>query len=150
MTVAACSPTTLTEQIIEGQEGIDNIEIDEEDGTVKIEVSDDEGGGSISIGSGEVPDGFPIPVPDGGTVMAVIVQGSNGTVSLSYEGADYDNVKSFYENWIDSLGVEVVNKFESSSPKSISWGLENGDDTYNITVAESGEDTFVNLVATQG
>jgi hypothetical protein len=150
MTLAACSPATLTEQILESQEGIDNIEIDEEDGTIKIEVSDEEGSGSVSIGGGDIPDGFPIPVPDGGTVMAVLEQESNFTVSLSYSSADFDAIKAFYEKWIDSSGFEVVNKFETSAPKSVSWGFENGGDTYNISVAEAGEDTFVNLFVTEG
>ncbi len=148
VTLAACSPATLTEQILEGQEGVDNVEIDEEDGSIKIEVSDDEGGGSVSIGGGDVPDDFPIPVADGGTVMAVMEQGSDSSVSLTYDSADFDAIKAFYEQWIGSSGFEVVNKFETSAPKSISWGLEDGDVSYNITVSEAGEETFVNLFVT--
>ena len=44
----------------------------------------------------------------------------------------------------------MVNKFESSTPKAISWGLQIGDDTYNITVSEAGEEIFVNLFVTNG
>jgi len=150
VTLAACSSTTVTEQILEGQEGVGNVEIDEEDGNVKIEIESEDGEASVVIGGGEVPDGFPIPIADGGTVMAVGEQGSEATVSLSYDGSDYDSVKAFYEDWIEGLGVEVVNKFESSTPKAISWGLQIGDDTYNITVSEAGEEIFVNLFVTNG
>ena len=80
VTLAACSSTTVTEQILEGQEGVGNVEIDEEDGNVKIEIESEDGEASVVIGGGEVPDGFPIPIADGGTVMAVGEQGSEATV----------------------------------------------------------------------
>jgi hypothetical protein len=150
VTLAACSPASLTEQIIEGQEGIGDVEINEDDGTFKIEIEDEEGDVSAVIGGGDVPDGFPIPVADGGTVMAVFEQQSDSTVSISYDGADYDAIKAFYEEWVDSSGVEVLNKLEISSPKSASWSLQKGDDSYNITVAEAGEETFVSLFVTKG
>jgi hypothetical protein len=150
MTLAACSPATLTEQILEGQEGVGNVEIDEEDGTVKIEIESEDGEASVVIGGGEVPDGFPIPIADGGTVTAVMEQQSDFSVSLSYDGSDYDRVKAFYEDWIDASGFEVVNKFETSAPKSISWGLEDGDASYNITMSGASEETFVILFVTNG
>ena len=150
LTLAACSPATLTEQILESQEGVGNVEIDEDDGSVKIEIEDEDGDASVVLGGGEVPDGFPIPIADGGTVVAVMEQGSEATVSLTYDSGDFDAIKSFYEQWIDSSGFGVVNKFETSAPKSISWGLEDGDVSYNITVSEAGEDLFVNLFVTNG
>ncbi len=149
VTLAACSPASLTEQILENQEGVGDVEINEEDGTFKIEIEDEEGNVSAVIGGGEVPSGFPIPVADGGTVSAVFEQESDSSVTISYAGADYDGVKAFYEKWVNSSNAEVLNKFESSSPKSISWTLEDGDDSYNITVAEAGEDTFVSLFVTK-
>jgi len=150
LTLAACSPATLTEQILESQEGVGNVEIDEDDGSVKIEIEDEDGDASVVLGGGEVPDGFPIPIADGGTVVAVMEQGSEATISLTYNSAEFDAIKSFYEQWIDSSGFGVVNKFETSAPKSISWGLEDGDVSYNITVSEAGEDLFVNLFVTNG
>jgi hypothetical protein len=150
MTLAACSSSTLTEQIIESQEGVGNVEIDEEDGTVKIEIENEEGDVSAVFGGGDVPSGFPIPIADGGTVVAVIEQDSNSTVSLSYDSADYDTIKAFYEEWIAGSGAEVLNKFESSAPKTIAWTLEDGDDSYTVTVSEAGEETFVNLLVMKG
>ena len=150
MTLAACSPSALTEQIIESQEGVGNVEIDEEDGTVKLEIEDEEGDVSAVFGGGDVPNGFPIPIADGGTVIAVIEQQSDSTVSLSYDSADYDTIKAFYEEWIKNSGVEVLNKFESSAPKTTAWTLENGDDSYTVTVSDAGEETFVNLLVIKG
>lgn len=150
MMLAACSSSTLTEQIIESQEGVGNVEIDEEDGTVKIEIEDEEGDVSAVFGGGDVPNGFPIPIADGGTVVAVIEQESNSTVSLSYDSADYDTIQAFYQEWIDGSGAEVLNKFESSVPKTTAWTLEKGDDSYTVTVSEAGEETFVNLLVMKG
>jgi hypothetical protein len=75
-------------------------------------------------------------------------QQSDVSVSLSYDGSDYDRVKAFYEDWIDASGFGVVNKFETSAPKSISWGLEDGDASYNITMSGASEETFVSLFVT--
>ena len=45
LAIAACSPGGgLAEQILEGQEGIENVEIDESTGEVKIEVEGEDGG----------------------------------------------------------------------------------------------------------
>ena len=150
MMLTACSSSTLTEQIIESQEGVGNVEIDEEDGSIKIEIENEEGDVSAVFGGGDLPSGFPIPIADGGTVVAVIEQDSNSTVSLSYDSADYDTIKAFYEEWIAGSGAEVLNKFESSAPKTIAWTLEDGDDSYTVTVSDAGEETFVNLLVMKG
>jgi hypothetical protein len=149
VTLAACSPASLTEQILENQEGVGNVEIDEEDGSVKIEIEDEEGDASVVFGGGEVPDGFPIPIADGGTVMAVMEQQSDSTVSLTYDGADYDTLKAFYEEWVNSSNAEELNKFETSAPKSITWTLEDGNDSYTVQVIETGDQTTVNLFVTK-
>jgi hypothetical protein len=144
--LAACSPAGLTEQIIESQEGVGDVEIDEDEGTVKIEIEDEEGDASVVFGGGEVPEGFPIPIADGGTVLQVVEVQSNSSVSLNYEVADYDRVKAFYEEWIDSTGAEQVNKFESSEPRSIMWTLQDGDNSYSVQVVEAGDLIVVNLL----
>ncbi|MFV1960627.1 MAG: hypothetical protein ACC658_02220 [Acidimicrobiia bacterium] len=149
VTLAACSPASLTEQILENQEGVGNVEINEEDGTFKIEIEDEEGDVSAVFGGGEVPDGFPIPIADGGTVAAVLEQQSDSTVSLTYDGADYDKLKAFYEEWVNSSSAEELNKFETSAPKSITWTLGDGNDSYTVQVIETGDQTTVNLFVTK-
>ena len=46
--------------------------------------------------------------------------------------------------------MKVLNKFESSAPKTTAWTLENGDDYYTVTVSDAGEETFVNLLVIKG
>jgi hypothetical protein len=146
----ACSPSELiAEQILEGQEGIENVEIDESTGEVKIEV-EGEDGGSVVIGGGDIPDGFPIDVPSGGEVQAVLQSGTDATVSLMFDAADFDTVIAFYEDWIEKSGSDVINKFESSAPKAVAWTVEDGSASYNISVSEAGEQTIVSLFVTGG
>lgn len=147
--VAACSPGEgLAEQILENQEGIENVEINEDTGEVKIEV-EGEDGGSVVIGGGDIPDGFPIDIPGGGEVQAVLQSGTDATVSLMFDATDFDTVIAFYENWIEGTGSEVVNKFESAAPKSVAWTLEDGSSSYSISVSEAGEQTIVSLFVTE-
>lgn len=44
----------------------------------------------------------------------------------------------------------MLNKFESSAPKTTAWALENGDDSYTVTVSEAGEETFAGLLVMKG
>ena len=147
LTISSCSPgESIAEQILEGQEGITDVEIDEEDGTVKIEGED--GDSSFSIGGGELPEGFPIDVMAGGSVEAVFEQLSGDTVSLTYT-TGYDDMAGFYQNWVSKSGFEETYKLESSDPKQINWGLADGNLFYGITVAEdlSGGATVILIVS---
>lgn len=146
----ACSPSELiAEQILEGQEGIENVEIDEDTGEVKIEV-EGEDGGAIIIGGGDVPDDFAIDVMPGGSVEGVFQQPGGDSVSLTYD-ASYDEVVAFYQNWVDSTDA-AINKFESSDPKQVSWGAtdENGEG-FSVTVSEtSSNEVAVVLITIAG
>ncbi|MEA1901900.1 MAG: hypothetical protein U9N56_00065 [Actinomycetota bacterium] len=143
--VASCSGGDVAERIIEGQEGVGDVEVNEDDGSVKIEIEDEEGDISASFGAGEIPDGFPIDVPNGGSVMAVVEQSDDATVSLSYNSSEFDSIVGFYEDWIAGTGSEVVNKLEVANPKSVAWTVEDGDSRYSISVSDTGSEIFVNL-----
>lgn len=132
--VTACSGGDIAEQIIESQEGVGDVEIDEDSGQIEVETDD----GSVVIGGGDIPDGFPIDVPGGGEVLAVFEQDDEASVSINYND-DYDDIAGFFENWIDSQGAEVINEFTSTTPRSASWSLQDGDRVYSITVADLGD-----------
>lgn len=148
LVLAACSSSEVAERIIESQEGVGDVEIDQSGGTVQIEVQDDEGDVSAVIGGGDIPEDFPIDVPGGGKVQAVVQQQADTTVALIYEGGNYDSIQGFFEDWVSSSGGEVANKFESSTPKSTAWTVQVGDQAYTITVVETGADIQVNLFVT--
>lgn len=122
------------------------VQIDENSGSVVIEVEDEEGGGSAVIGGGEVPADFPIPVPDGGTVVAVFTQDSDATVTLTYPASEYDSLVATYQAFVDGTGGEV-NTFTSSNPASITWTATADDAAYNISVTEGDPDVTVFLVS---
>lgn len=145
--LVACSPgEELAEQVLESEEGVEDIEIDAGSGEISVE-GEGEDGESFSIGGGEIPDGFPIDVPGGGEVQSVVEQGDEALVAVRWED-DFDSIASFYEDWVSSHG-EVVNKTETSDPKSVSWSVEDGNRVYAITVADAGVFTQASLMATE-
>jgi hypothetical protein len=85
----------LTEQIVEQAEGVGDVDIDFDSGEIKVETDD----GAITIGGGEVPDGFAIPFPDGYQVTSVFTSDESHAVSLAYPGADFDEIAGFYADW---------------------------------------------------
>jgi hypothetical protein len=142
----ACSPGELAENIIESQEGVGDVEIDESSGEVSIESED----GSMTIGGGEVPDDFPIDLPGGGDVVAVIDAENSSTISLEY-GDSFDSIAGFFQDWVDGSGLEVQFKSETNDPETISWSLAtDNDEFYSITVgAESGSGKISVLLTTR-
>lgn len=137
LTVSACSPgEQLAEQILESQEGVGDVEIDTDSGEVSIETDE----GSATIGGGEIPDEFPVDVPDGGQVLGVFQSGNDMTLSMTYDGGDIDDVIGFFDNWIAGSSLEVANKIEVTNPRAVTWTLTVGDGGYTISVAEGGGD----------
>jgi hypothetical protein len=142
--MAACSGGDVAEQILESQEGVGDVDINENNGSVQIELEGEDGETAV-IGGGEVPEGFPIPVPDGGTVAAVFTQDSDATVTLSYPASEYDSLVATYQSFVDGTGGDV-NTFTSSDPESITWTVTTSDASYNISVTEGDPDVTVFLV----
>jgi hypothetical protein len=93
---------SITEKALEGVEGVDGVNIDTDSGEVSIETED----GAITIGGGEVPDGFGIPFPDGYQVTSVFTNDESAAVSLAYPGGDFDEIVSFYDDWISQQSSE--------------------------------------------
>ena len=145
LTLSACSGADVAEGILENQEGVGDVEIDENNGSVVIEVEDEDGGGSAVIGGGDVPDGFPIPVPDGGTVVSVFTQDADAIVTLTYPASEYDSLVATYQDFVDGTGGEV-STFTSSNPASITWTVSADSESYNISVTEGDPDVTVYLV----
>lgn len=118
--ISACQSASeqLTEQILEQQDGVDNVEFDADSGQVSVETED----GSITIGGGEVPAGFPVPFPDGYEVTSVFDSESDSSVAVLYPPDRYDELVSFYENWAASQPGEWSasnNTFDSADGKTI-------------------------------
>lgn len=104
LVLAACQSATenLTEKLIEQSAGVDNVDINTDTGELSIETDE----GSIKIGGGEIPDGFPVPLPGGGEVESVFDSPESTLVSLSYPGDRYDELVAFFDDWSTAQGGE--------------------------------------------
>jgi hypothetical protein len=111
LTACQSASETIAEQLTEQVDGVDNVEFDSDTGEVKIETDE----GSITVGGGELPDGFPIPLPDGYQVTSVFTAEGTSAVSLAYPEGDFDTIVAFFEDWTSSQPTEW-----STSTSSIS------------------------------
>ncbi len=135
----------VAEHAIESESGGD-VDVNlGDDGQATIEFSDDEGGGTITIGGGEIPEDFPVPFPDGGTVVQTMTGPGGGTVTVTYEDRSYDELVAFYADWVKDRGE--VSKIQTSEggQRSTSWI----GDQFLVVVADTGEGT-VSVTATFG
>lgn len=148
---AACQSASeqLTEQILEQQDGVSDVDIDTDSGEVSIETED----GSISIGGGEIPGGFPIPFPDGYEVSSVFDTDSDTAVSATYPGDRYDEIVAFYDDWTSgqpgdwNRGSNTFDSAEGQTIRSTNWVESNiqigatdcpsfdNDDEYQVCVS---------------
>jgi len=146
LALSACSGADIAEGILESQEGVGDVEIDENSGSVVIEVEDEEGGGSAIIGGGEVPDDFPIPVPDGGTVTFSTTADEGSSLNITYPISEYDSLAATYQSFADGVGGSVTT-YETSNPKSQTWLVSTDTESYSISITESDPDVNVFLIA---
>jgi len=127
LVLAACQSASevLTEQLLEQTEGVQNVELNPETGEFKIETDE----GSISVGSGEIPDGFPIPVPDGGDVVSNVTVGNQVGLTVLYPMDRYDGLVVFYDDWTaqqpgEWMTFSGANSAGEQTFRNASWFLE--------------------------
>ena len=137
--VAACSTATeaAIERIAEADESISDVVLD--DGEITIEFDDSEGGGSLIVGGGDIPDDFPIPVPDGGAVESAFGQAGTFGLFVRYPRSDYDTLYAFFEQWVAENADTVLAKTETADPRTDGWIGESGDATFGVSLIESTE-----------
>jgi hypothetical protein len=144
---AACGGAgeVVNEQLLESIEGVENVEINQDDGSFEITIEED--GESITIGGGEIPEGLTVPVPSGGDVVGAASSDTDISVSLMFPGDQYDDLVAQYQSWADGSGEEVA-KSESTYDsdgteiRNVSWSTNSG--SVFVTVSdcisvESGE-----------
>lgn len=141
----------MIEQSAEAGGGDVNIDIDDE-GQVSMSGSGPEGEQfDMTMGGGEIPDDFPIPVMDGGTVIAVNSMSSGDEsstgVSIEYPADAFDQLVDFYQDYVDGLGNEDIQRSESSTAefKSVSWFSNDGQFNIGVNSWADQEMTSVNL-----
>ena len=127
LTACQSAAENITEQIVEQADGVGDVDIDLDSGEIKVETDD----GAITIGGGEVPDGFAIPYPDGYQVTSVFTNDESQAVSLAYPGAEFDDIVSFYADWTASDSSDWSNSTSSISGddgtiNSSNWSADDG------------------------
>lgn len=133
LTACASASETLTEKALEQIDGVDGVDIDVDSGEVSVETDD----GKITIGGGEIPDDFGVPLPEGNhEVLSVFTSDESSSVSLAYPGADYDTIVAHFENWTSGQSEEW-----SKSTSAV--GAEDGQtiETTNF----SGDGSFITI-----
>ena len=96
----------IENQLEEESGGDVNIDLDEDGGVVSIETDE----GSMSIGGTEIPDDFPLPLPDYEEVVGVITQTgdfASSMVTLSFDPNDFEEVAELYEDFFNDADWEL-------------------------------------------
>ncbi len=100
LVLAACQSATeqLSEKLAEQAVGVNDVDIDTDTGKISVETDE----GSFTLGGGEIPEGFPVPVPDGGRVTASFVSDDSMDVSISYEQSRFEEIVAHFDSWTNS------------------------------------------------
>jgi hypothetical protein len=133
LVLAACQSISeniaenITEKALEGVDGVDGVNIDTDSGQVSIETEE----GSVTIGGGQMPDGFAIPAPDGYAVTSVFESDESASVSLAYADGNFDAIVAFYDDWTASQSSEWSKSSSSISTEegsldSANWSSAEG------------------------
>lgn len=140
----------LAEQIAE--EAGDGVDIEVDDDQVSVSFEDESGTGEATFGGGELPDGFPFPVPDIYEVGTVIVvdQGAGDvfSVTLSAPDAAFDDIEAMYEAFLADQGFEVTRTAMEGSEGKVLFldGSRSDASAYiSMSVEEVGNDDQGNL-----
>lgn len=132
-----------------GAGGSADVGIDIEDDQVVVRSQTEEGDAEYSIGGGEIPGDFPIPVMNGGVVLGVSTQETDsGTaygVNLEYPAEAYEAVAAFYGDYMESLdGESQHGETETDEMKSVSWLNQQSEVRVGIALLD-GSNTSVAL-----
>ena len=140
----------IAEQIAE--EAGDDVDIEVDDEELTVSFDDESGSGEVTFGGGELPDGFPFPVPDEYEVGSSMVfeQGSGDmfSVTLSAPDTDFDEIAAMYEEFLEDEGFEVNrNLMEGDAGKILFLDGTRSDATafISMSVEEVGNDDAGNL-----
>ncbi|MDH3517521.1 MAG: hypothetical protein OEM66_01190 [Acidimicrobiia bacterium] len=102
-----------------------------------IQITSDDG--SIAMGEGaDLPEGFPLPVPDGGTVFYSATDASAMVVMLEYPASMLEELIETYEDYF--AGKDDVQKVEMSNPTMYIWNTSDGKES--VTVADNDDGTI--------
>jgi len=156
----------VAEKILEGSEGIGDVNLDSSNDSFDMTVEGEDGetisvsgsgegddfsmviegdnGETMTFGSGEIPEGMNTPVADGGNVISTMSAEGLVNVVIEYPTSMYDELVEMYDDFFSGDGVQ---RFESSSSegsgtqRAVTWMPADG--TTQVTLSDcdsSGSD----------
>jgi hypothetical protein len=131
----------IAEQAAEASGGGDvDVEIDDQAGEFTIES--DDGTQTVNVGSGDLPEGLTIPIPDGYEVIASSVldqtEGRFLTAILSYPGGDIEEIAAHFDDYYEGIGGMNRQQTSFEGGTQYLWATEQG---FGVTaIARDGEE----------
>ena len=123
-----------------------DIEIDDDGGSASIETDE----GSIQIGGNEIPDDFPLPIPDYEELAGVVTQSIDGSeptqIIVSFDPDDIDKVADLYEEFFNDQGWETSRTDASAGDVRNVFVTRTSDDVdAGAAIGYSGDDDVATL-----
>lgn len=152
--VADSVAENVAEGIAEQAAGGDvDIDVDEDGGNVRIESSE----GTLDIGGGELPEGFPadLPLPDGHEVQSSMSQGNADAATLFVTvtaPGTFDDVVAALESGLADGGwtVDDTTNMSADEFSSTTLTVSRDDWTGNVGVTHTDGETIVTYTLEQG
>lgn len=151
----------IAEQVLEGNEGVSNVDIDSDSGDFNMSIEGEDGetinvsgsgddeefnmtiegedGETMTIGGGEIPEGMVTPLPEGGDVMSTLSASGMISVAIEYPASMFDELVEMY----DGVFSGDTQRFESSSPdgdgtqRAVTWMSADGGRQVTVADCES-------------
>jgi hypothetical protein len=105
------------------------------------------GDSTISFGGGELPDGLPMPIPDGyqviGSSTFAAADQNRTTVTLEYPPSALDGLIETYEDYFG--GFEDVFESRTSDDASQLWSWTTSDGLQSVAVSAYDGDDYVTV-----
>jgi hypothetical protein len=166
LVMAACggksAEEALLEEILENSgEDISDIDINTDSGDLNLSIEGEDGedisitgsgdddefeitvegedGGTLTIGGGDIPEALQLPVADGGKVTTSFSTETEVSVSLSYDGDQFDQLVAFYDSQLDPDSDDVDRNetsftTEDGTFRNVYWSGEGGN--WVVTVGD--------------
>ena len=155
--LGACGGGSSSDKLAKAVKDATNgsVDVNTKDGNIKISGSDGNGnGGSVDIGSGELPDELKdFPLPDGAKVTSSFSSsGDNGSgtwVSAVANG-DYKEVSAGIQSALEGDDATISGNYEAESNGvgTSTFSYEQGDKSGTVMVSEDDSTDGFNLMIT--
>ncbi len=140
----------IENQLEEEGGGDVDVNLDEDDGSISIETDE----GSMNIGGTDVPDDFPLPLPDYEEVVGVVTQTgdfASSMVTVTFDPDDFEDVAELYGDFFNDDGWEVSRTDSSSDgDRMVMYFASKGDVSASAIVGYNDGEETATVIAQYG